>query len=161
VITAQELHTALRYFPETGEFRVNDKHVATRPRCDLPDAGERYRWIRLKGKTYAAHRLAWLYMTGEWPNPMPDHKNRDGLDNRWDNLRQATSAQNNQNRGLASNNTSGRKGVSWSKSHGQWQAQIKIDGRKKHLGYSSSRDGAHALYVATAIAAWGEFACEG
>ncbi len=63
-----------------------------------------------------------------------DHENRDKFDNRRSNLRPVAHSINQYNTGLDSNNTSGVKGVSWSKSGGRWEAYIKIDGRKKHLG---------------------------
>ena len=68
-------------------------------------------------------------MTGGLPKRGLDHANGDGLDNRWCNLRLATYGQNSANAGKRSNNTSGRKGVTWSKRAGKWEAQIQVAGR--------------------------------
>lgn len=74
-----------------------------------------------------------------------DHINRDPLDNRKINLRTATKSQNGCNRDIASNNTSGFKGVSWHKSNNAWRAIIKINGKAKHLGlYDNIIDAANA-----------------
>jgi hypothetical protein len=64
-----------------------------------------------------------------------DHKSRNKLDNRIANLRLATSRQQSMNRGRRRNNTSGLIGVSWDKHQQKWHARIKVDGRRKHLGF--------------------------
>lgn len=79
------------------------------------------------------------------PRILVDHKNRNGLDNRRDNIRVASRAQNMHNRISSSNNTSGYKGVHWDKRKEKWIAAIGIDGRRKHLGnFDSSEDAARA-----------------
>jgi hypothetical protein len=67
----------------------------------------------LTGVLYREHRLAWLYMTGEWPTHEIDHINGDRVDNRFCNLREATASENRWNSRKRVNNTSGYKGVSW------------------------------------------------
>lgn len=64
-----------------------------------------------------------------------DHIDRNGLNNRRENLRFATTNENGQNRRKGINNTSGYMGVSWHKGTGKWRAQISVNGRDKHLGY--------------------------
>lgn len=114
------------------------------------------------GQTYLAHRLAWFYMTGAWPELQIDHKNRDRTDNRWENLRQATTSQNSHNAGMPCTNTSGVKGVSWSKQHRKWHAYLKckevFGNRRLTLGlFSELRDAAHSVNEAR-IRYHGEFA---
>lgn len=87
-----------------------------------------------------------------------DHKNGDGLDNRTENLRPAAKDQNQFNRGKQRNNSSGFKGVSWQKQKGRWQAQIRANGKTRHLGLFHDPKEAHAAYVAAAERLHGEFA---
>jgi hypothetical protein len=111
-----------------------------------------YLFIRLDGVLYAAHRLAWLYMTGEWPlNGFVDHKNTDPSDNRWSNLRDATKLVNQENRRRAGkNNKSGFLGVSLNGK--RWAATINTsdNGKRCHhyLGTYDTPEQAHAAYVA-------------
>ena len=86
-----------------------------------------------------------------------DHINGNGLDNRRANLRLATAAQNQHNRSISINNTSGFKGVYWSKSVGKWAASIRLNRRKFHLGHFSSPEEAHRAYVAASVRLHGEF----
>jgi hypothetical protein len=88
-----------------------------------------------------------------------DHRNGDTLDNRRDNLRIATHAQNQRNKGRQANNTSGYKGVYWHKTDKVWRARIKVAGKDKHLGSFSSKESAYEAYCAAAKQLHGEFAC--
>lgn len=97
-------------------------------------------------------------MTGAWPEHKVDHWDRDGLNNRWANLRSATVSQNLQNSGIRADNTSGFKGVSWSSSRGKWVAQISIYGKRTPLGRYFIKDEAIAAYRAAAERHFGEFA---
>ncbi len=115
-----------------------------------------WNWHSCKGNhtTYAARTLLGrkVFMhrviMGDPPGIDVDHRDCDGLNNRRGNLRNATQSQNNMNRRLQSNNTSGLKGVSWSKRDSKWQAQIKIQRKAIHLGYFASPEAAHAAYCA-------------
>jgi hypothetical protein len=88
---------------------------------------------------------------------MIDHKNGHGWDNRRDNLRPATYAQNNRNQRLAKNNTCGLKGASFHKASQSWRAQIKLDGKKIHLGLFATAADAHAAYCRASAKLHGEF----
>ena len=89
----------------------------------------------------------------------PDHKDRNGLNNRRNNLRQATSSQNVANQSLRSNNTSGYKGVSWDKASGKWVAKVKVNGKQQqHLGLFSDPIEAAKTYDRAALKAFGDFA---
>lgn len=93
-----------------------------------------YSTIMVDGKSYYAHRLAWLLHTGKWPKNQIDHINRVRDDNRIENLREATKSQNQINSGMYRNNKSGYRGVHFSKAANKWVAEIKRDGVIRHLG---------------------------
>ena len=113
--------------------------------------------VRLHYKIYYVHRLAWFYMTGEWPRKL-DHKNRIKSDNRWKNLREATNAENARNRNPASNNTTGHSGVGWFKQYGKWRSMIKVNGKSIFLGYFDSFSDAVAVRKLAEIRYFGDFA---
>lgn len=92
-----------------------------------------------------AHRVIWLYMTGDWPARDIDHINGDTTDNRWQNLRAATRLENSKNQKNRSTNTSGVLGVSRESRSGMWKAQIQINGRRKNLGRFSTIEEAAAV----------------
>ena len=92
----------------------------------------RYSIVTIFNKHYGAHRVIWLMQTGRWPNSEVDHKNRDRWDNRWCNLCEVTHQENGRNQTLHNTNTTGRVGVG--KRRGAYYAQIKVDGRARHLG---------------------------
>jgi hypothetical protein len=135
-LTAERLREVLHYNPDTGVFTrlVASRHNA---RFVGSEAGRTqgigYREIRVDGRRYLAHRLAWLYMTGAWPKAETDHTNLDRADNRWCNLREATRSQNFANKRLQANNTSGRKGIRRQPS-GKWRAEHKFNGKPIRLG---------------------------
>jgi hypothetical protein len=93
-----------------------------------------YLCVGINYKSYRAHRLIFLMHKGYLPKTI-DHINGDKLDNRIENLRAATVGQNQHNRKTNANNTSGYKGVSWNKGCNKWLSQIKLEGKRIHLGY--------------------------
>jgi hypothetical protein len=90
--------------------------------------------------------------------PMTDHRNGDGLDNQRHNLRPATTAQNNHNQSPAPGRSSPYKGVHWHKGCRKWQAAIRINGKKRHLGLFASEEDAARTYAEAALAVQGEYA---
>lgn len=104
--------------------------------------------------TLFLHRLIMDAQSGQ----QVDHKNQNGLDNRRENLRLATGAQNARNVGKRSHNTSGYKGVGWREEKSRWIAQITIDGRNVQLGYHDDPVEAAMVYDYAAREAFGEFA---
>jgi hypothetical protein len=117
-----------------------------------------YLHIRIYGRDYLSHRLAWLVVTGEWPTAEIDHANLDKADNRWANLRQAARSQNCANKHVQSNNTSGHKGVHWNKKCGRWVAYIKKSGRRFYLGMFDDIDSASEAYDRASAEHFGDFA---
>jgi hypothetical protein len=95
-------------------------------------------------------------MTGSSPAGI-DHRDRNGLNNKWNNLRAANQTQNNGNSRLSTKNKSGRKGVFWSKHRQTWTAQIK-KGKSTHLGYFETVQEAADAYLIAARNYFGEFA---
>lgn len=168
IMTYDQLVEALSYEPETGEFRWRHrgdvpKKVNTRLAGEIAGTdGKRkwgaYRQIVVGGRSYLAHRLAWLYMTGEWPSAEIDHRDRNGLNNRWPNLREATPSQNGANKGASSTNRCGVKGATFVKRTGKYQAKIKDKGLSKHLGYFDTAEEANAAYLQAAKRLYGEYA---
>lgn len=82
------------------------------------------------GKFVQAHRVIWLMETGEWPEKI-DHQDGVTDNNRLSNLRAVDGIENNKNRRMSKNNTSGVMGVTWNRKVGKWQALIR-EGRKTH-----------------------------
>lgn len=105
-----------------------------------------------------AHRAIWALVFGVWPEGEVDHRNGDPKDNRLENLRLATPAQNSRNQKLSAANTSGYKGVSYGKAQGKWLARLRIDGGRIWQREFDTKEDA-ALAVAKARATFhGEFA---
>lgn len=126
-LTQAELSRLLDYDPSTGVFTSRGSRRGVRAGtvagCQRPDG---YICIRVCGPLYLAHRLAWLYMTGEWPSTNLDHVNGEKCDNRWSNLREAPQADNVCNAKRRADNTSGVKGVQ--RNHSGWMARVKRRG---------------------------------
>jgi hypothetical protein len=158
VITQARLKELLSYNPVTGHFirlvTVGGQEVGT-------VAGQRTTkavQIRIDKGLYLAHRLAWLYMTGEWPDLDIDHANCNRRDNRWTNLRLATKSDNCCNTPKRGDNTSGFKGVVWHKSTSKWMASIQRENRRTHLGLFDCPAAAHFVYLLNAASLHGGFA---
>jgi hypothetical protein len=108
-----------------------------------------YRVISLDGKTYRAHRLAYLWMLGSFPCMDIDHIDGIRYNNSWTNLREVSHLDNTQNRRSPNKNSkSGYIGVSPYARSGKWRAQIMIDGKSKALGHFSTPELAHSAYLA-------------
>lgn len=146
MITVERVRELLIYDSETGVFRW--KVASTRVKIgDVAGSdGDGYRVIRIDQRNYKAHRLAWLYVHGEWPAKDIDHINGVRSDNRIANLRDVSRSVNIQNlRRARSDNSSGLLGVS--RNRGRWRAVINLEGKRHHLGYFASADLAHEVYL--------------
>ncbi len=107
-----------------------------------------YIYIGVQGKTYRAHRLAYLMYHGFCREDMEiDHINGDRSDNRASNLRMATRKQNGENKAVYKNNSSGYKGVFWHAQAKKWVAQIYHNKSRKYLGVYETAELAHNAYL--------------
>jgi hypothetical protein len=148
IITQQDLHEIMNYDKSTGHFSWKKKRRGVSTNKTLgTDNGFGYLRITVLGKSYYAHRLAWLYVHGCWPDQI-DHINGVKSDNRIKNLRSVTVEQNNQNiLKPRSGSKSQILGVSWHKKSKKWQAHICIYKQKKYLGLFSSIEEAQKAYL--------------
>lgn len=161
-LTHAQLREILSYDPETGWFTwlVSNSQFVGRiagHRHD-PGTGQAYWLIKIDRVQHKAHRLAWFYMTGKWPEALIDHRDCDGLNNVWANLREADSSTNTQNSRCRSDSRAGLKGVNFNARLGKWTARIKAGARRIYLGSFGTPEAAHAAYKTAAEKAFGEFA---
>ena len=159
-LTAERLRELLEYDPVTGRFwwRVSRGSVQDGALAGALGVKDRYLQIRIDGRLYYCHRLAWLYMTGTWPAGRLDHRDLNGHNNRWENLRPATHSQNIHNTKARKNSRSGIKGVSYNPKRKRWEARIMQDGRTIHLGRYLTKEEAAEAYRLAALARYGDFA---
>jgi hypothetical protein len=160
MLTQKELKELLHYNPETGVFtwKVTKSNRAVKGSVAGRTNSRGYIKIRIQGKSYAAHRLAWLYMMGEWPKNYIDHVNGVRDDNRRSNLREATRQQNQFNRPSSKNSLCTYKGVSWNRKSKKWQVASKLNQKDKNLGHFSCEHEAGLVYNQFAMKHHGEYA---
>lgn len=118
ILTHARLKELVAYDSDTGDFtRISGKNRGERAGYQNANG---YVYVYVDGREYAAHRLAWFYTYGKWPDQDIDHKDRVKNNNRIGNLRDVSKSENLLNIGLNPNNTSGVRGVSYSKSRKKW-----------------------------------------
>jgi hypothetical protein len=147
IVSAEILRELLDYNPDTGNFiwkERTEKHgsgrairswnarYAGRPAFVHFDYGN-YLRASIFGRFHSAHRVAWAIINGDPVPDFLDHIDGDRRNNRIHNLRPVSKAENSRNRGLRSDNTSGRSGIYVTKS-GTFKARIFANGRDQHLG---------------------------
>lgn len=136
MLTQSKLKEVLNYDPDTGIF--NWKIKTCKKVCVGKIAGyispNGYIHIRINNQNYLGHRLAWLYVYGEFPKNDIDHINNNTADNKIINLRLATKSENAWNRKLQIDNTSGVKGVYWHANKNKWMARIMVNNKQIYLG---------------------------
>jgi hypothetical protein len=158
-LTAQRVRDLLHYDPETGVFKWREgsnrgRGTGNRRPGELAghvDAAEGYLRIRVERLLIRAHRLAWFYVYGEWPQGQIDHINGIRSDNRIANLRDVPHHINTQNqRAPNARNTTGFLGVTFVKNRKEhYRAQIKVAGKILCLGHFSTPEEANEIYVQT------------
>lgn len=155
-LTAEVLRGLLAYDPLTGIFRWRETMRASQ-RGKIAGCVNSlgYRKIKLREQLIAAHRLAWLYVHGEWPSGLIDHIDENKDNNAIANLRIATPAQNSARRQTV-RNISPARGVF---PHGAgFVARIHHAGQRHYLGYFPKLEEATAAYEAKAKEIHGDFA---
>jgi hypothetical protein len=149
-LTQEELKLLLDYSPETGHFswRGNRRGVAPwRKTGNIRPDG--YLRICVNRVSYLGHRLAWLYVTGEWPQFDIDHIDGNPLNNAFANLRDVAVSSNVQNIKKATQRNSSSKllGVSYHNRDKLWRARIMVKGKNVTLGYFKDKEKAHEAYL--------------
>lgn len=164
-ISHSELLSLLHYDPETGIWTWLRRGKGRRPPGTKAGSihktlGYKYIGISFAGEKnkYLSHRLAWFYMTGQWPSHQIDHRDCNPKNDRWGNLREATQSQNNANVRVRRDSRSKLKGVQWDERRKKWRARIKIDVKTKHLGDFDCPAAAHFAYLIQATTRYGAFA---
>lgn len=161
-LTYDEIDKLVRYEPETGKLFWKKARRGAKGRkeagCFHKKLG--YVVVGVARQRYYAHRVAWLLMTREWPAHEIDHMNGIGSDNRWCNLRHATSSQNKMNKSIRSDNKVGLKGV-WLHSPGKWRSKARVNGVSYDLGLFNDPFKARAAYLDKIKELHGEFAYSG
>ena len=140
-MTQTELKELLHYDPDTGLFTRLKQTCNSVKIGDVAGTrnGKGYIDIRLKAIKYRASRLAWLYMTGEWPKEQIDHDDRVRHNNKWLNLNEATGQENSTNRSLRKDNTSEVTGVYFCKTSGNWRVGIGVARKLHWLGFFTDK----------------------
>jgi hypothetical protein len=150
ILTQARLKELLHYNPDTGRFtwlQPCNRFSQVRsgdPAGTLHKRG--YIHIKVEGQSYKAHRLAWLYVHGRWPEPAIDHINRIKNDNRIVNLREADQLRNMQNKSRYKRNVSGYIGVTPHRATGKWVAQVQVNKRNHYLGVYETAETAALAY---------------
>lgn len=138
MLTQEKLKQILDYDSKTGFFTWKlpvrgVSKVPSKPAGHKATSG--YIFIRVNGLLYRAHRLAWLYVYGVFPEYDIDHVDGNRSNNSIDNLRDVTRKENRKNNRKYKTNKSGVVGVYWYEPLQKWHAQIQSDGVKYHIGY--------------------------
>lgn len=145
-LTQERVRTLFDYDSESGILLRKFKSGKLKPCGHKPTHSVGYGQVNIGEKMHLTHRIIWLWYYGSWPQNEIDHIDRDRMNNRIGNLKSVTRAENNHNKGLSSNNSSGFPGVGWSKRDKKYYAQIWINSKKIHLGYFTAPEEAYLAY---------------
>ena len=139
MLTQGELKKQLHYNSSDGVFTRLRTFSGVKAGDVAGSISNGYAMINVLSKLYPAHRLAWLYVYGEWPKNQIDHINHIRDDNRIINLRDVTHQENHKNKKQQCNNASGVTGVYWNKVCEKWQSSVSVEGKLLHLGYFTDK----------------------
>lgn len=147
-LTCERLRELLSYNEATGQFRWRIQRQCVRDGAIA--GGPDYKgYIRIKvdGRKYFAHRLAWLYVYGRWPVDLLDHIDRQRTNNAIANLREVSNQLNSHNQRVVRRSRVGLLGVSLSPTPGKFVARIAVEGKDHHLGTYPNAVEAYEAYV--------------
>lgn len=154
MLTYDRANELFSYNPETGVVTrkiSNSNRVKAGQQVNslsFSKKGDTYYNTKVDGRYYKVHRIIWLMHYGEWPSGSIDHINHQTLDNRIDNLRDVSFADNLKNRTLQKNNTSGFNGITWREDNKKWRARVIVDRKVINLGsYSKKEDAERAVLL--------------
>lgn len=175
-LTLEVANALLRYEPETGKLFWKNRDVSffepggencregkrsqlwaanawnsRRAGKEITTHGNGYIVLAIFNQRYRAHRVIWFMNTGEWPDNI-DHINGVTDDNRMENLRSVTNAENRRNMKRYKRNSSGSTGVRWHKGDQKWQARVTVEGRSVHVGSFDGFDEAVTAWQSSALA---------
>ena len=158
-LTAERLRELFDYDPGTGSFvrRVRQGRMRAGTVAGTSDSNG-YIQISINYVLYYAHRLAWFYTYGKWPEKLLDHINGDTADNRLCNLREADHSQNGYNSKRQARNTSGVKGVSKCSTTGKWAVYGSKEKKHYFIGSYATIEAAKSAYNTWVLEHHGEFA---
>lgn len=150
ILTQARLKELLRYDPETGVFTW--RATKSRRKAGAVAGSIQFGYVRISihRKIYSAHRLAWLYVYGKWPDKEIDHINRVKNDNRLCNLRDTTREINNQNASLRKDSPFGVRGVTKHFASSKYRARIQAGKKIVYLGQFDTIEEAQSAYAAAA-----------
>lgn len=159
-ITHEQLLQVLHYNPITGIFtwKVGKRGTLVGSRAGHQHKAKTYRHLSVNGKSYMEHRLAYFYYYGVWPKDKIDHIDHDKTNNAINNLREANTCENNSNVKMTKRNTSGYKGVSWSKKRSKWKCVVGHKKRYYCIGFYTCPIEAAKAYDSKAIELHGDYA---
>lgn len=152
-VSRKRITEVLDYNPETGVFNWKiqpARRWKNREQTGSLSKSDGYIRITIDGHRCAAHRIAWMWVHGKWPEGQIDHINHDRSDNRIENLRDVTVSENRKNQIPSKANTSGVTGVSWAARDKRWTTRITVNGKTMSLGnYKDFKDAVSARKAAS------------
>jgi hypothetical protein len=159
-VTSDRVRGILKYDPATGVF-LWQKHfhlAKVGTTAGFSDNRSGIVYIGIDGRQYQAARIAWLYMTGDWPSGLINFKDGNNKNLIWENLRDASQSEKSAASRIHSNNKSGYRGVSFDKQSQKWRAQIRVKGKNSTLGFFETAEEASSAYMQAARSSFGEYA---
>ena len=150
-LTAERLRSLVHYSETLGLFtRLVDVRKYKAGTAAKGTLSHGYVRVSVGGRSYAAHRLAWLWMTGNWPKQDIDHIDGDRANNRWANLRDVSRSMNleNMHQAKSHNKSTGLLGAHLHPQTGNYTSRIQVRGKDVYLGSFATPEAAHTAYIA-------------
>jgi len=136
----KELEKLFIYNPDNGKlYNRSHRSPLARKGMEAGTMDNGYRKVRIDGVAYKTHRIIWKMCHGADPVEQIDHIDHDPLNNRIENMREASSVENNRNSSRRKDNVSGVTGVHFKKGNQKWAAKIHVEGKAIHLGFFTQR----------------------